>query len=42
MQRLRVHYPDQREKAIGHVGELISGKERPLAAPFERRWWKGP
>ena len=36
MQRLRVQYPDRREKAVGHAGELIPGKERPLAAPFER------
>jgi hypothetical protein len=34
MQRLRVQYPDRREKAVGHAGELIPGKERPLAAPL--------
>jgi len=36
MQRLRGRYPDQRKEPVGHAGELISMKERLLAAPFER------
>ncbi len=28
MQRLRVQYPNWREEAVGHVGELIPMKER--------------
>jgi hypothetical protein len=36
MPRLRVQYPNWREEAVGHVGELIPMKERPLTAPFER------
>src|SRR6516164_3787920 len=36
VQRLRMEYLDWREEGVGHAGELIPVKERPLAAPFER------
>src|SRR5262245_21753269 len=35
MQRLRVQYPDWREEAVSHAGELLPVKEGPLAASFE-------
>src|SRR6516225_2092320 len=35
MQRLRVQYPDWREEAVGHAGELVPAEERVLTAPFE-------
>jgi hypothetical protein len=31
-----VQYLDRREEVIGHAGELIPMKERPLASPFQR------
>src|SRR5947209_3089325 len=35
VQGLRVQYPNRREEAVGHAGELLPVKECPLAAPFE-------